>query len=380
MQPDSRITQLAKNLIDYSLAVQPGEVLYIDMIGRDTQELGKELIRLATEKGAVPFWNVFDDELTKGFFTGADEKQHALFADFHQKIMERVDAYIGIRGPLNPFELSDLTSAQKEMKQKHFSEVVHMRTRLKKRWCVLRYPNAAMAALAKKSVTNFEDFYFNVCNLDYARMSAAMNPLVELMTKTDRVRIVSPGTDIEFSIKGVPVIKCDGKLNIPDGEVFTAPIKNSMNGRIAYNTTSFYQGTLFRNITLEVKNGRIERFTSPENNTELEQIFASDAGARYFGEFAIGVNPFIRNPMNDTLFDEKIYGSIHLTPGNSYDDAPNGNNSTVHWDLVLIQTPAYGGGELYFDGKLIRKDGRFVLPQLEALNDTMNDTMNGVTQ
>ncbi|OFZ17816.1 MAG: aminopeptidase [Bdellovibrionales bacterium GWB1_55_8] len=368
MKPDSRITQLAENLINYSLAVRSGESLYIDMIGRDTQELGKELIRLATEKGAIPFWNVFDDELTKSFFSIAGDKQQASFAEFHRAIMERVDAYIGIRGPLNPFELSDLSAVQKELKQKHFMEVVHMRTRLKKRWCVLRYPNAAMAALAKKSVSSFEDFYFNVCNLDYSKMSTAMDPLAELMRKTDRVRIVSPGTDIEFSIRGVPVIKCDGKLNIPDGEVFTAPIKESMNGRIAYNTTSFYQGTLFRNITLEVRNGRIEKFSAPEHAAELEQIFGTDAGARYFGEFAIGVNPFIHDPMNDTLFDEKIFGSIHLTPGNSYDDAPNGNNSSVHWDLVLIQTPAYGGGELYFDGKLIRKDGKFTLPELEPLN------------
>ncbi|MCM2277179.1 MAG: aminopeptidase [Oligoflexia bacterium] len=368
MRTDPRITQLASNLVNYSLNLKKGEVFYVDMVGADTRELGAEIIRLGTAKGAVPFWNAFDDELTKPFFAHADEDQNRAFAAFHKAIMEKVDAYIGVRGASNPYQLGDLPMEKKKLKQEHHLAEVHMKTRLKKRWVVLRYPNYAMATMAKMSQEAFEDFYFSVCNLDYAEMSRAMDPLVALMKRTDRVRIVAPGTDIEFSIRGLPVIKCDGKVNIPDGEVFTAPVRDSVNGVISYNTTSLYQGTLFRDIRLEVKNGRIERFSAPDNQRELEQIFNTDAGARFFGEFAIGVNPYVLEPMNDTLFDEKIKGSIHFTPGNSYDDCDNGNKSSVHWDLVLIQRETHGGGELYFDGKLVRKNGRFVVPELLPLN------------
>lgn len=368
MRPDPRITELAGNLIHYSLELKAGQKLYVDMIGDDTRALGREIIRIATERGIVPFWNCFDDSFSKPFFSQANEQQHREFAAFHQAIMDRVDGYIGIRGASNPYDLGDLSPQQKNWQQSFYWQEVHSKTRLKKRWVVLRYPNATMAVLSKKSTHNFEDFYFKVCNLDYRKMSEAMDSLVSVMQKTDRVRIVSPGTDIEFSIKNIPVIKCDGKVNIPDGEVFTAPIKDSVNGKITYNTTSFYRGTLFKNISLEVKNGKIIKATDPERQAELEQIMNLDEGARYFGEFAIGLNPFILDPMNDTLFDEKIAGSIHLTPGSSYDDAFNGNKSAVHWDLVLIQRPEYGGGEIYFDGKLVRKDGKFVIPELKVLD------------
>lgn len=368
MRPDPRVTELAQNLIGYSLKLKAGDLLYIDLIGADTHPLGAELVRLATERGAVPFWNDFDDHLSKPFFERAGEDQHRAFAAFHKAIMERVDAYVGVRGTANPFEQGDLSAEQKKNKQRFFLEEVHMRTRLKKRWCVLRWPNAAMAVLARKSVAAFEDFYFRVCNLDYGAMSRAMDPLVELMQRTDRVRLVGPGTDLEFSIRGLPAVKCDGALNIPDGEVFTAPVRDSMNGVITYNTSSVYQGVSFRDIRFQVKDGRIVEATAPEHQRELLDILDADAGARYFGEFAIGVNPFVLEPMNDTLFDEKIKGSIHLTPGNAYDDCDNGNKSAVHWDLVLIQRADHGGGEIWFDGKLVRKDGRFVLPQLAALD------------
>lgn len=368
MKLDPRITELASNLVTYSMELKRGDVFYVDMIGPDVRDLGREIVRLGTEKGAIPFWHGFDDPFVKAFYDQATEEQSRRFSEFHRQIMERVDAYVGIRGTANPYDLGDLPAKQKQMQQTHYWGEVHLKTRLKKRWCVLRFPNPAMAVMAKTSQEKFEDFYFRVCNLDYAALSRAMDPLAELMRKTDRVRIVSPGTDIELSIRGMPVIKCDGRINIPDGEVFTAPVKDSLNGVITYNTTSLYRGVLFRDIRLEVRNGRIEKFSAPEKQEELEDIFATDPGARFFGEFAIGVNPHVLEPMNDTLFDEKIKGSIHLTPGNSYDDCDNGNKSSVHWDLVLIQRETHGGGELWFDGKLIRKDGRFTLDALKALN------------
>ena len=252
--------------------------------------------------------------------------------------------------------------------EKYYVTPVHHKIRVPKtRWVVLRYPNDAMAQLSGTSTEAFEDFYFRVCNLDYSRMEAAMKPLVELMERTDRVRIKGPGTDLTFSIKGIPAIPCAGRMNIPDGEVFTAPVRDSVNGVLSYNTPSVFQGFTYENIRLTFRDGKIVEATA--NNTErITRVFDTDEGARYVGEFAIGVNPYVLEPMKDTLFDEKIMGSIHFTPGNCYDEAPNGNVSSIHWDLVLIQRPEYGGGEIYFDDVLIRKDGEFVLTELRGLN------------
>jgi aminopeptidase len=235
------------------------------------------------------------------------------------------------------------------------------------KWVVLRYPNSAMAQMAGMSLEGFESFYYDVCTLDYRKMSAAMDSLVRLMESTDEVWLRGPGTDLRFSIKGMPAIKCDGRRNIPDGEVYTAPLRESVNGAIAYNTVSEEQGFTFENIRFEVKDGRIAKASA--NNTErIDRLLDTDANARYFGEFALGLNPYILHPMKDTLFDEKIAGSFHLTPGAAYEDAFNGNKSSIHWDLVMIQRPEYGGGEILFDGRLVRKDGVFVLPELECLN------------
>ncbi len=231
----------------------------------------------------------------------------------------------------------------------------------------MRYPNDSMAQLASMSTEAFEDFYYDVCTLDYAKMSDAMDPLVDLMNKTDKVRLVAPGTDLTFSIKGIPAIKCAGECNIPDGEVYTAPVRESINGVISYNTVSQAQGFTFEKIVFHIENGKIVK-AEANDNERINALLDTDEGARYFGEFAIGVNPYVLHPMKDTLFDEKICGSIHLTPGASYEDAPNGNKSAIHWDLVLIQREDYGGGEIWFDDVLIRKDGIFVLPELEGLN------------
>ena len=235
------------------------------------------------------------------------------------------------------------------------------------KWVILRYPNPSMAQLANMSQEAFEEFFFNVCTLDYKKMSRAMDTLVELMNRTDKVHLVGPGTDLKFSIKDIPAVKCDGLRNIPDGEVYTAPVLESMNGVISYNTPSEEQGYTYENIRFEIKKGKIVKATA-NNDEKINALLDTDEGARYFGEFAIGVNPYVLTPMKDTLFDEKICGSFHLTPGMCYEDAPNGNKSAVHWDLVMIQRPEYGGGEIWFDDILIRKDGLFVVDELKCLN------------
>jgi aminopeptidase len=364
---DNRNTVLAKSLIDYSVKLEPGQILYLEIKGIPTLELGKEIVKHATEKGGVVFWFYNDESILRQFLMTADEKQMQILSDYHLDMMKKASAYIGLRGSENPFDLADIDSKQMEHFQKIFYKPVHLEERVKRtNWCVLRFPNNAMAQLAETSQEKFEKFYYDVCCLDYAKMSKAMDPLVELMDKTDKVHIKSPGTDLTFSIKGINVVKCDGERNIPDGEVYTAPVRDSINGTITYNTPSLHEGVVYNDISFTFKDGKIIKATSAAFEDKLNKVLDTDESARYVGEFSIGVNPFVLHPMKDTLFDEKIRGSIHLTPGCSYDEAPNGNISAIHWDLVLVQRKDYGGGEIYFDDKLIRKDGVFTDPKLEA--------------
>jgi aminopeptidase len=237
----------------------------------------------------------------------------------------------------------------------------------KTKWVVLRWPTASMAQLAGMSTEAFEDFYFDVCTLDYRKLQPGMKALQRLMEKTDRVQVKGPGTDLCFSIKGIPAVICGGDRNIPDGEVFSCPVKDSVEGHVTFNAPSIYQGIAFDGIRLDFKDGKIVDATSNETQ-KLNKILDSDPGARYVGEFSLGFNPRVFQPMRDILFDEKIAGSFHLTPGQAYEEADNGNRSQVHWDMVSIQRPDYGGGEIYFDGKLVRKDGRFLMNQLRSLN------------
>lgn len=364
---DPRIQKLAKQIVQYSVDLQKGEKVLIENTGLQ-QELVSAIIEEANEVGALPFVWVKEQKVLRSILKGAQEEQINMWAEHEADLMKKMDAYIAIRSGNNISELSDVPSEKMKLYNQLVGQKVHREWRIPKtKWCVMRYPNESMAQLANMSTESFEDFYFNVCTLDYAKMDKAMDALASRMEQTDKVHIKGPTTDLTFSINGVPNVKCAGHLNIPDGEVYTAPVRDSINGTIHYNTPSPYNGYTFEDVRLTFKDGKIVEATA--NDTDrINEIFDTDEGARYVGEFAIGVNPYIQHPMKDILFDEKIDGSFHFTPGQCYEEAPNGNDSAIHWDLVSIQRPEYGGGEIYFDDVLIRKDGRFVVPDLEPLN------------
>ncbi len=365
---DPRITRLADVLVNYSCAVKPGDKILIEAIDVP-HEFTCECVRVARQAGAHPLVSLKSNQVNRALMLAAEQAQWDLIADVERHRMENVQCYIGARGNPNVSELSDVPADRQKIYETTVWKRVHAEIRVKKtRWVVLRWPSPSMAQLAQMSTEAFEDFYFTVCTMDYARMGRAMQALKQRMERTDKVRIKGPGaTDLSFSIKGIPAVACDGKLNIPDGEVFTAPVRNSINGVIEFNATTLYRGTTHDHVRLVFREGRIVDASST-NTPKLLEVLDTDEGARYTGEFAIGFHPYITRPMKDILFDEKIAGSIHLTPGRCYDEAFNGNISEIHWDLVLIQTPECGGGELYFDGELVRKDGRFVTPDLEPLN------------
>ncbi len=370
---DPRDVQLADVLVNYSVAAKPGDLVYIECIGADTMRLGAALVEATTRAGAAPYLHYTDHEIQRRMIMEADECSLKRLGAFEKIQMEDTQCYIGIRGSDNIFERSDIPREQSDLYSKLVYRPVHLDIRVNKtRWCVLRYPNASMAQLAQKSTAGFAEFYYRVCCVDYARMAEAAKPLKDLMARTDRVRLVSPGTELAFSIKDIPVVPCCGNHNIPDGECFTAPVRDSINGVVQFNTPTVEGNSQqpFDNIRLEFKDGKVvdARGANAEQTRKLNEVLDRDEGSRFVGEFAVGFNPGVLEPMRDILFDEKICGSFHMALGNAYEDAFNGNRSALHWDLVCIQRPEYGGGEIWFDDVLIRKDGIFVLDELRGLN------------
>jgi len=362
---DPRLTKLAHNLIHYSVQLQPKENILIEVRGEGI-ELAKELVKKAYEVGGYPHVRFIMPSVQRELLSGTSEERASYVKKWDEVMWQDIQAFIVIHGPMNDSELFDVPAEKRRIQQQVMKPISDYITNNVK-WTLLNYPTPAMAQNANMSTDAFEEFYFNVCSVDYEKMHKAFLPLSELMGRTNEVKIVGPGTDLTFSIKGIPNIICAGEKNIPDGEIFTAPVRDSVNGKITFNTPSLYQGTKFENVSLTFKDGKIIEATA--NNTQrLNEILDSDEGARYIGEFAIAVNPYILHPMCDILFDEKIAGSFHFTPGQSYGEADNGNRSTIHWDMVNIQRPEYGGGEIYFDGVLIRKDGLFVHEGLTGLN------------
>lgn len=362
---DTRYEKLAEVLVGYSLELKKSERVQVDAF--DVPEgMVIEIVRAIHRRGAFPHVGIKCNRVMRELYKISDEGYLKGAADIDLYQMKKMDAYIGLRGAGNIFELSDVGAEKMKLVMAKFKPVQDYRIS-HTRWVVLRWPTSSMAQQSMMSTEGFEDFFFKVCTFDYSRFSKPMRVLKALMESTDKVRIKGPGTDLHFSIKGIPAIISEGKRNIPDGEVFTAPVLESIEGNITYNVPSIYLGTPFENLRFVFKKGKIVE-ASANNEKKLKEILDSDKGARYIGEFAIGVNPHILHPMRDILFDEKIAGSFHFTPGQSYEIADNGNRSQVHWDLVCIQRPEYGGGEIYFDEQLVRKDGLFVLDELKGLN------------
>lgn len=364
---DPRVQQLADILVNHSVAARPGDRVLLEAFDIPP-EVTSALARSLAESGAIPLVETRHNRVLREIYRSATEEQMRLIGELELERMSRMDGYIGLRGGPNATELADVPTERMALYQRHVWRPVHTEQRCTHtRWVVLRWPSNSMAQLAGMSTEAFEDFYFRACCLDYARLDEAVRPLHERMLRTREIRLVGPGTNLTLNKGEINVVPCTGRRNIPDGECFTAPLRDRVDGTISFNATTVYQGKTFDNIALTLEGGRIVRATSSDT-PGLNEILDSDDGARSIGEFSLGFHPHILHPMRDTLFDEKIAGSLHFTPGSAYEVADNGNRSEVHWDMVLIQRPEYGGGEIYFDGELVRKDGLFVTGDLAGLN------------
>jgi aminopeptidase len=364
---DPRYETLAANLVSYSVSLKKGERVWVDAFDvPDAMVIA--LVRAIRARRGIPHVQLHHARVSRELLMGVTEEQVKFQARHELARMKGIDAYIALRGADNIFENSDVPSARMQLAMQHLRAVQNQRVNHTK-WVVLRWPTAAMAQQSLSSTESFEDFYFRVCCMDHSRMLPGQRALKRLMDRTDRVDIKGPGTDLSFSIAGLEAVMCAGLRNIPDGEVFTAPVRDSVEGVLTYNVPTVYQGVSFDNVRFEFEKGKIVKASCSGPARKLKAILDSDPGARRIGEFAIGFNPHIREPMRDTLFDEKIAGSFHFTPGQAYEgEADNGNRSRIHWDIVNIQRKDYGGGEIWFDGKLIRKDGLFVPKALHKLN------------
>lgn len=363
---DTRHDKLAEVLTRHSTRLQPGDRVLVE-VSDVPDSMVIALIRAIRRAKALPFVQIQRSRVARELAKGATVPQLTTAAEIEMARMKKVDAYIAIRGSENATEMSDVPPADMKKISAALRPVMNHRIN-KTRWVVLRWPTPSMAQQAQMSTEAFEDYYFRVCTLDYGKLRKGMEALKALMDSTDAVHIKGPDTDLRFSIKGIGSVVCGGDRNIPDGEVFTAPVKRSVEGRVHFNVPTIYHGTAFEEIALEFERGRIVHAEGGRHTARLNAILDADAGARFIGEFALGFNPHILYPIRDILFDEKIAGSFHFTPGQAYKVGGNGNRSQVHWDMVCIQRPDYGGGEIWFDGKLVRKDGLFVLPELKLLN------------
>jgi aminopeptidase len=366
---DPRYQRLAHLLVHHAMAVTPGDNVLIEAF-EIPADFSVALIREIIEAGGAPLVSTYQQPVLRALYQTATEAQMKLIGQIERQRMQAVQCYCGVRGSHNITEMADVPTDRMSLYEKYWWTPVHQEVRVPKtRWVVLRWPTPSMAQAAGLSTEAFEDFYFRVCaGVDYGKMQRAMAPLHRLMDRTDKVKITGPGTELTFSKKGIATIPCFGERNIPDGEIFTCPVRDSVNGVIQFNCETLYRGTVFNNVRLVFKDGQITEATAGGETTRLNEILDADEGARYIGEWSLALNPYILKPMKDILFDEKIAGSFHLTPGQAYEEADNGNTSQIHWDMVCIQREDFGGGEIYFDDHLIRKDGLFTLPELKQLN------------
>ena len=334
---DIRNEKLAYILINNSISLCKDDNLLVEVIGEDGLDLANEIIKQAKGVSAKPHINTINYENLKNFLINATEEEIKKYGKKDYERMKKMQAFIGISAPTSDRPLEGVPQEKLEMYNKYYTALVHLEQRVKHtKWCILRYPNEYYAKKSNMTLDEFKNFYYNVCCVDYNKMKIAMDSLKFLMNRTDKVHIVAPGTDLVFSIKGIPAEKYYGTFNIPDGEVATCPVKNSVNGYITYNTKTKYNDIIFENIRFDFKNGKIVNATAKDNIKELNKILDTDEGARYIGEFAFGLNPYINNTICDTLFDEKINGSFHFTPGMALEESDNGNKSAIHWDIVKI--------------------------------------------
>lgn len=351
---DPRIKKLADILANYSVKIKKGDIVELSC-GPEAKPLVLELSKLILKKGASPLIRTGIEGFGHVYYKYASEeslKKKPVIAMFEAK---HVQAWISIGTDYNTKELSEVDPKKMAIRSKVMKLISDYIVN-KDNWVILEYPTNALAQDAEMSLEDFEDFAYNACLADWKKESIRQEKLVKLVDKTKKVRIKSHDTDLTFSIKGKKAIKCCGHRNMPDGEVFTEPVKRSVNGYIAYSFPAIKGGREVDGIRLEFRNGKVIKATAEKNEDYLKTMIKIDEGASYIGEFGMGVNYGIKRFIKQILFDEKIGGTIHLALGRAYKETGGENKSSLHWDMIKDLRK---GGQVFFDDKLVMQNGKW---------------------
>jgi len=353
---DERIQKIATLLIDYSTKVKEGDRVQIrtDALGR---ELALELYKCALLRGAYPWLRTELPGSRYVFYKYANDAQLGFFPDYELAEIKNTDVYISIGAPSNLKELSSIDPARIGARMKALKTISDWRVE-KTRWVIFYYPTEALAQEADMPLQEFEDFVFNSCLIDWKELSKKLQRLKEAVDSTDKVKILSPNTRLEFSVKGRNSVAANGDKNMPDGELFTSVVEQSVNGYIGFDIPAIWQGNVVEDVTLNFEQGRITNAKASKNQAFLEKILETDEGSKRIGEFGIGFNYNITKSVKTILFDEKIDGTIHLALGRGYKETLSQNESAIHWDMVKDLRK---DGEVYFDGKLRMKNGKWLI-------------------
>ncbi|HET7578844.1 MAG TPA: aminopeptidase [Bacillales bacterium] len=350
---DPRVEKLADILVNHSVEVQKGDRVLI-MGSSEAAPLIREVYRKVLRQGARPETQISIPGLSRIWADEAGEEQ-LKDIEVMEWLIKHVDAFINIPASSNTKEMTGVDSQKMQLAQEAFQPVQKYVMSGKVRGVVTEFPTNAAAQDAEMPLEAYEDFVYGATNIDYAEMKESMDEASEHFNKAKKVRIVAEGTDVTVDIEGREAIVANGKRNVPDGEFFFTPNHLKTEGTIYYDWPAVYGGREVQGIRLTFKEGKIVEFSAEKGQDFLEKTLNMDEGSRYLGELGIGTNFGITKPTKSVLFDEKIGGSIHMAVGAAYEEP--GNQSAIHWDMVKNLK---NGGEIYLDGKLVQKDGKWV--------------------
>jgi len=354
---DKRWSQLGDLLVNYSMAVQPGEKVMIAFVELETYPLVHAVYQACILAGAFPQVQFLSEELNRLVLKHGSPDQIGWVPEIEAYGMEWADVYLGLRGEHNLDVFWDIPAEKLSLLRKAMGKISTARWE-KTRWCVLRVPNAALAHQAGVDEETITDMFFNACFLDWPTVSREWWRWAEVLNQGKHVRVVGKGTDLSFSIQGRTWDVADGHINMPDGEIATAPVESSVDGTIYFEFPGVLGGRLMPDINLSWKDGKLVEATSSTHQDFLRSVLDTDAGASLIGEFAIGTNPEVVHFCKDILIDEKIGGTIHIALGRAYPEVGGTNQSAIHWDIVKDMRQE---GEIYLDGELFFKNGKVLL-------------------
>ncbi|MFQ5340923.1 MAG: aminopeptidase [Anaerolineae bacterium] len=365
---DPRIVAVADTLVNYSTRIQPGDLVAITG-STETVLMIQAVYQKVLEAGGHPLVITEIPGIQELFFEFAGDEQLTFISPVERLILNEFDATIGVRGAVNTKALSSVDpsrQAKRQAARRELSEVFMRRSAEGSlKWVGTLFPTNAHAQDAEMSLREYEDFVYAACLVNEPDPAAAWQEvagnqarLIESLSDKDQVHITSENTDLTLSIKGRTFVNADGKYNFPDGEIFTGPVESSVNGVVTFDFPAITAGREVEGVRLRFEDGRVVEASARKNEAFLHEMLKTDEGAPYLGEFAFGANYGIQRFTKNILFDEKIGGTVHMALGAGYPETGSQNKSAIHWDMIC---DLRRGGEVYVDGELFQKDGKFLV-------------------